>query len=80
VVLQRDGNSVRVEIRGVDVFRPQTGEISSVGPDGIACWFVDTDAYAWAPAAASRPTRRGMHASSRATGRLWCDTRLGVRP
>lgn len=43
VVLHRDGDTLRVEIRGVDVFRPQTGEIDSVGPEGIACWFVDTD-------------------------------------
>ena len=41
--LHRDGDTLRVEIRGVDVFRPQTGEIDSVGPEGIACWFVDTD-------------------------------------
>ena len=33
----------RVKIRGVDVFHPQTGEIASSGPDGIACWFIDTD-------------------------------------
>ena len=43
VVLHEDGDTLRVEIRGVDVFRPQTGEIDSVGPEGIACWFVDTD-------------------------------------
>lgn len=43
VVLHRDGDALRVEIRGVDVFRPQTGEIDCVGPEGIACWFVDTD-------------------------------------
>jgi adenine-specific DNA-methyltransferase len=34
---------IRVRIKGVDVFHPQTGEIDSAGPDGIACWFVDTD-------------------------------------
>jgi adenine-specific DNA-methyltransferase len=34
---------VRVRINGVDVFHPQTGEITSSGPDGIACWFIDTD-------------------------------------
>lgn len=36
-------DQVLIEIRGVDVFRPQTGEIDSVGPEGIACWFVDTE-------------------------------------
>jgi adenine-specific DNA-methyltransferase len=34
---------IRVKINGVDVFHPQTGEITSSGPDGIACWFIDTD-------------------------------------
>ena len=28
---------------GVDVFKPQTGEVISDNADGIACWFVDTD-------------------------------------
>ena len=28
---------------GLDVFHPNTGEIRSDGPDGIACWFIDTD-------------------------------------
>ncbi len=32
-----------VEVRGVDVFDPTTGEIRSSGPDDIACWFIDTD-------------------------------------
>jgi adenine-specific DNA-methyltransferase len=27
----------------VDVFKPQTGEVVSNGPDDIACWFIDTD-------------------------------------
>jgi adenine-specific DNA-methyltransferase len=33
----------RVKIKGVDVFKPQTGEIESGGPDTIALWFIDTD-------------------------------------
>src|SRR5262249_58416220 len=32
-----------VEVRGVDVFDPTTGEIRSSGPEDIACWFIDTD-------------------------------------
>jgi adenine-specific DNA-methyltransferase len=36
-------DQVRVEVKGVDVFKPQTGEVVSAGPDGIACWFIDTD-------------------------------------
>jgi adenine-specific DNA-methyltransferase len=33
----------RVKVNGVDVFKPQTGEVVSDNADGIACWFVDTD-------------------------------------
>jgi adenine-specific DNA-methyltransferase len=38
-----EGNQLRVKIEGVDVFKPQTGEVVSEGPDGIALWMVDTD-------------------------------------
>ena len=34
---------IRVKVNGVDVFHPNTGEVRSDGPDGIACWFIDTD-------------------------------------
>ena len=34
---------LQVKINGVDVFDPSTGEIRSDDPDGIACWFIDTD-------------------------------------
>jgi len=37
-----DGKVV-LEIRGLDVFDPTTGEIRSSSTDDIACWFVDTD-------------------------------------
>lgn len=37
------GGMLRVHLKGVDVFHPQTGEVRSDGPEGIACWFVDTD-------------------------------------
>jgi len=30
-------------VHGVDVFHPNTGEVRSDGPEGIACWFIDTD-------------------------------------
>ena len=39
---EKDGR-VRVKVNGVDVFKPQTGEVISDGSDGIACWFIDTD-------------------------------------
>jgi adenine-specific DNA-methyltransferase len=34
---------VVVEIRGVDVYDPTTGQIRSNSTDDIACWFIDTD-------------------------------------
>ncbi|MGH9687691.1 MAG: site-specific DNA-methyltransferase [Candidatus Acidiferrales bacterium] len=42
-VLDAGNGQIKVKVNGVDVFKPQTGEVVSDGPDGIACWFVDTD-------------------------------------
>ena len=42
LITEKDGK-VRVKVNGVDVFKPQTGEVVSHGADGIACWFIDTD-------------------------------------
>jgi len=39
---QPDGKLV-IEIKGVDVYDPTTGEIRSASTDDIACWFIDTD-------------------------------------
>ena len=39
---EKDGK-LRVKVNGVDVFKPQTGEVVSDGADGIACWFIDSD-------------------------------------
>ena len=39
---QPDGKLV-VEIKGVDVYDPTTGEIRSNSTDDIACWFIDTN-------------------------------------
>ena len=33
----------QVTVHGVDVFHPNTGKVQSDGPEGIACWFIDTD-------------------------------------
>ena len=38
-----DEGRILVRINGVDVFHPNTGEVRSDGPEGIACWFIDTD-------------------------------------
>src|SRR5271157_481350 len=37
-----DGKVV-VEVKGVDVYDPTTGQIRSSSTDDIACWFIDTD-------------------------------------
>jgi adenine-specific DNA-methyltransferase len=37
-----DGKLV-VEVKGVDVYDPTTGQIRSSSTDDIACWFIDTD-------------------------------------
>jgi len=42
VTMLNDG-SYQVEVKGVDVYDPNSGEVRSDGPDGIACWFIDTD-------------------------------------
>ena len=42
-ILDGQDDQIQVKINGVDVFHPQTGEVRSDGPDGIACWFIDTD-------------------------------------
>jgi adenine-specific DNA-methyltransferase len=42
-VLPAAEGKIQVKVNGVDVFHPNTGEVRSDGPDGIACWFVDTD-------------------------------------
>lgn len=42
-LLNEPDGRIRVKVNGVDVFKPQTGEVVSDGADGIACWFIDTD-------------------------------------
>ncbi|MFA7268464.1 MAG: site-specific DNA-methyltransferase [Sterolibacterium sp.] len=43
ITLLPEDDMLRVKVNGVDVFKPQTGEVISDGADGIACWFIDTD-------------------------------------
>jgi len=42
-LLPQTNGQMRIKVNGVDVFKPQTGEVVSHGADGIACWFIDTD-------------------------------------
>ena len=37
------GDALRVKVKGIDVFDPNTGDIRSDDTDGIAAWFIDTD-------------------------------------
>ena len=42
-LIEVDADNLQVKVNGVDVFHPNSGEVRSDGPDGIACWFLDTD-------------------------------------
>ncbi len=42
-LLPQTNGQMCIKVNGVDVFKPQTGEVVSDGADGIACWFIDTD-------------------------------------
>ena len=41
--VQQQNGQVTVEIRGLDIYDPTTGEIRSSSTDDIACWFIDTN-------------------------------------
>ncbi len=47
VIHQRDGDMLQVEIRGMDIFDPTTGEVRSSGGkdllNDVAAWFIDHD-------------------------------------
>ncbi len=42
-VKKTKNGKITVEIKGVDVYDPTTGQIRSSSTDDIACWFIDTD-------------------------------------
>jgi adenine-specific DNA-methyltransferase len=42
-VEEEKNGCIRVQVKGVDVFDPNTGEIRSNDTEGIAAWFIDTD-------------------------------------
>jgi len=43
VDIKKQDGKVIVEIKGVDVYDPTTGQIRNSSTDDIACWFIDTD-------------------------------------
>ena len=42
-ITSRKDGKITVEVKGVDIYDPTTGEIRSHSTDDIACWFIDTD-------------------------------------
>ena len=42
-IRKQKGGQIVIEIKGVDVYDPTTGQIRSASTDDIACWFIDTD-------------------------------------
>jgi adenine-specific DNA-methyltransferase len=42
-ITTQPAGQIVVEIKGVDVYDPTTGQIRSASTDDIACWFIDTD-------------------------------------
>jgi adenine-specific DNA-methyltransferase len=43
IAVKAEGDDVTVELLGVDVFDPTTGEVRSSGTDQVALWVIDTD-------------------------------------
>ena len=43
VKVTEDEGRITVQVRGLDVFRPQTGELRAGDTKDIAAWFIDTD-------------------------------------
>lgn len=42
-IMKQKTGQIIVEIKGVDVYDPTTGQIRSASTDDIACWFIDTN-------------------------------------
>jgi len=42
-VKNTEDGKIEVEIKGLDIYDPTTGEIRSNSTDDIACWFIDTN-------------------------------------
>jgi len=41
--IKKKGDTYTVELKGVDVYDPTTGEIRPNSTDDVMCWFIDTD-------------------------------------
>lgn len=42
-VIEVDDVKISVQLNGVDIYVPRTGEVRPSEPEEIACWFIDTD-------------------------------------
>ena len=42
-IKKQENGQILVDIKGVDVYDPTTGQIRSASTDDIACWFIDTN-------------------------------------
>ena len=42
-ITRQEDEQMVIEIKGVDVYDPTTGQIRNASTDDIACWFIDTD-------------------------------------
>ena len=42
-IMKQKNGQIIVEIKGVDVYDPTTGQIRNASTDDIACWFIDTN-------------------------------------
>ncbi|MBZ8134388.1 site-specific DNA-methyltransferase [Afifella sp. IM 167] len=40
---ETEDGKLQVRLKGVDIFKPQTGQVVSSDAEDIACWFLDTD-------------------------------------
>lgn len=43
IEILEEGGTLRVALKGVDIFKPALGRVDSSDADEIACWFIDTD-------------------------------------
>jgi len=43
ILIKESEGRYTVEVRGVDVYDPTTGQVRASSVDDIACWFIDTD-------------------------------------
>jgi adenine-specific DNA-methyltransferase len=43
IMIEREDGQIVVEVRGVDVYDPTTGQVRSSSVDDIACWMIDTN-------------------------------------